>query len=136
MRFGEEFKYDFIIDNKLNIQKQVIPTMLLQPIVENAVNHGVFHNQGKGVVEIVFNYINKNTYKVIITDDGIGVKRSKEVQQKSLKNLKSKLHSTQILKERLELLNRNKIWDINYKLTSDLSDDKGTSVQLIFTKNG
>ena len=136
MRFGEEFKYDFIIDNKLNIQKQVIPTMLLQPIVENAVNHGVFHNQGKGVVEIVFNYINKNTYKVIITDDGIGMKRSKEIQQKSLKNLKSKLHSTQILKERLELLNRNKIWDISYKLTSDLSDDKGTSVQLIFTKNG
>ena len=129
MRFGKDFNYKFSIDSHLNLTKNNIPTMLLQPIVENAVNHGIFHNGGKGLIEILFDFIDAKSYKVTIIDDGVGIKKSKEIQQNSLKNHTSK--SNEILNERIELLNQSKLWYVSHKVI----DNNGTTVQLIFTKN-
>jgi len=135
MRFGDDFKYKFNIDKKLNTQENKIPTMLLQPIVENAVNHGVFHNGGKGCIEISFSSVSSNSYKVEIKDDGVGIKKSKEIQSKSLKKNNSKARSSQVLTERINLLNQSNKWSVKYKLTDNSSTFGGTSVQLIFEKN-
>ena len=136
MRFGKDFKYKFNVDKKLNISKNTIPTMLLQPIVENAVNHGVFHNGGKGLIEISFNFINNKSYEIIITDDGVGVEKSKEIQKQSLKKaIKSTAKSTEVINERIELLNQSALWNVTYKLTDNSKITKGTSVQLTFRKN-
>jgi ligand-binding sensor domain-containing protein len=135
MRFGDDFKYKFNIDKKLDIQDSKIPTMLLQPIVENAVNHGIFHNGGKGCVEISFIFIENNTYQIIIKDDGVGIKKSKEIQNKSLKNNTSKTRSSQVLTERIDLLNQSKKWNVAYKLIDSFTVNSGTTVQLTFKKN-
>ncbi|WP_415376518.1 sensor histidine kinase [Patiriisocius sp. Uisw_017] len=50
MRFGADFKFHFNIDPQLNKDIK-IPSMLLQPIVENAVNHGLFRLEINGEVE-------------------------------------------------------------------------------------
>jgi len=133
MRFGKNFNFDFYIDGSLDLNNTSIPTMLLQPIVENAVNHGLFHKEGKGIIEIFFTFINNKSFEVNIIDDGIGLKKSKEIQQKSLKNNthSNKTNSTMVLNDRIALLNQSKQWHVSYKLT----ENKGTSVQLIFTKN-
>lgn len=106
--------------------------MLLQPIVENAVNHGLFHKPEKGKVEIDVKYINNETFKVSITDDGIGIKKAKEIFKNSTKNYQS--HSTDVLQERLLLLKQSKEWEIEYEI-KDLSDKSlksGTEVNIIF----
>ena len=136
MRFGNDFKFNFILDKNLNLNKYKIPTMLLQPIVENAVNHGVFHNGGKGLIEITFNSVNHKTYQVIIKDDGVGVEKSRKIQQQSLKvKRKSNANSTDVINERIELLNESNLWIVNYKLIDHSKTIGGTTVQLTFTKN-
>ncbi|HFS67323.1 MAG TPA: hypothetical protein ENK67_03835, partial [Flavobacteriia bacterium] len=108
-----------------------IPTMLLQPIVENAVNHGVFHNKGKGMVNVTFNLISNSKLIVTISDNGVGIKKSEEIQKKSLHKQKQN-SSTQVIKERIELLNQYKKWFVTYKL---INKELGTTVQLTFIKN-
>jgi len=134
MRFGDEFNFCINIDPALNLNHVEIPTMLLQPIVENAVNHGIFHKQGKGTICLDFKKIDDNSFQVQISDDGIGIKKSKEINKKSLKRHTSR--STEILQKRIELLNLSGKWKITYKL-EDLSEKEGrynTVVTLKITK--
>ncbi len=132
MRFGDHFHYKIIIDPTIDMETK-IPTMLLQPIVENSVNHGVFHNNRKGTVTIKVTYTSRNNIVISISDDGVGIKKSKEIQEKSLKQHVSK--STLILEDRILLINNSKEWHINYAIT-DLSDGikTGTEVTLTFIK--
>ncbi len=118
MRFGDDFNYCFDIDPDLDLEQVEIPTLLLQPIVENAVNHGIFHKNGKGTICLFFKKLNTNTFEVKIMDDGVGVKRSKEINEKSLKKHQSR--STQILQDRIKLLNKSGQWQIIY-LIEDLT---------------
>ncbi len=131
MRFGKDFNFNIKVINPKYQDQFTIPTMLLQPIVENAVNHGLFHNKGKGQIDITFNLKSKNEIEVIISDNGIGIKKSKEIQQKSIYQQK-KNNSTQVIKERIALLNHAKKWKVTYKL---IEKEIGTTVQLTFIKN-
>ncbi len=136
MRFGNKLSFQFIIDKQLAINEMKIPTMLLQPIVENAVNHGVFHKKENGVIVISFKAKSKQKYVVIIADDGVGVLQSKAIQQQSLKNsLENKKHSsTHVIQERIALLNKSKKWQIAYQIIENNPLHKsGTTVQLTFT---
>jgi len=132
LRFGEKLNFQIIRDPKLS-PSQSIPAMLLQPIVENAVNHGLFHKQSPGFIKIEFRRIKASTYRVIIEDDGVGRKKSDEIKQSSLRKHESK--STRILEDRIHLLNQSKRWNIQYEI-SDLNQtaDTGTRVSLIFER--
>lgn len=127
LRFEEKLKFDINIDQNIDTEEQEIPSMLLQPIVENAVNHGLFHKKGNGRIYIHFKNIHPNTIQVIIEDDGIGFNRAKEIFKSSAKNYQSR--SSEVLRERLELLNRSKNWLIDYKLTDKEEMDK-TNISL------
>ena len=132
MRFGKDFIYKFNIDEKLNLTKQKIPSMLLQPIVENSVNHGLFHNEGKGIITVEFIHRASNKFDVIITDNGVGLQKAKEIKENSLKTHISK--SNELLKNRIELLNQSNEWSITYTII-ELVNGNGTSVKLTFRNN-
>jgi hypothetical protein len=134
MRFGEDFNFCIKIDPQLNLDQIEIPTMLLQPIVENAVNHGIFHKQGKGTICLEFKKLEENSFQITISDDGIGIKKSKEINKKSLKKHTSR--STEILMKRIKLLNLSGKWKIDYNLAdhSDNNEKYNTIVTLKITK--
>ncbi len=135
MRFPEKLDYCIHTDPEINIDKVTIPTLLLQPIVENAVNHGIFHKKSKGTVCIEFRYIDENSYEVLIKDDGIGIKKSAEINKKSLKKHQSR--STQILMDRIKLLNTSGKWQIVYELKDETDNEQityNTIVNLKITK--
>jgi hypothetical protein len=132
MRFGDNFNYQFILDKSINLNEQKIPSMLLQPIVENAVNHGLFHNQGKGLIKIEFLKDSQNDFIVKISDNGVGLKKAKEIKENSIKKHLSK--SSEIIKNRIELLNQSKEWFITYSI-KELNNTTGTVVQLTFKNN-
>jgi len=131
LRFEDKLDYKIIVDPKIDIEEQTMPSMILQPIVENAVNHGLFHKQSNGLVTITFKFIDIFSFKVCIEDDGIGIKKAKEIYKNSSKNYQSS--SSAVLNERLELLNLSKNWEIIYTIT-DLQSNKtsGTLVELTF----
>ncbi|MCT4699434.1 sensor histidine kinase [Tenacibaculum haliotis] len=133
MRFGDDFKFSFNVDKTLNLETK-IPTMLLQPIVENAVNHGLFHKKGKGLINISLkNSTFKNEFIIAIRDDGVGFLKSKEIQKKSIKKHTSK--STLIIADKIKLINQSLQWHISQEVI-DLSREKssGTLVLLTFKK--
>ena len=55
LRFEEKLNYEIKVDTELDIDEESMPPMILQPLVENAINHGLFHKKGKGKVCVVFN---------------------------------------------------------------------------------
>jgi two-component sensor histidine kinase len=129
MRFGD--KLSFYIEKDMDLKQNIkLPSMILQPIVENAVNHGIFHKKGKGTVRISITKPNTTDLKVSIKDDGIGINQS--LKQRNNRD-KTKRSSENIL-TRIQLLNATKKWDISYDI-KDLSREKktGTIVVLYFS---
>jgi ligand-binding sensor domain-containing protein/anti-sigma regulatory factor (Ser/Thr protein kinase) len=129
MRFGEKLSYHIHTDPKLNKEQWKIPSLLLQPIVENAVNHGIFHSNKLGLVSIKFNKKNEQKLEVVIEDNGVGMDKTRAIYENSLKKHTSK--STQILQSRIDLLNQTKQFYIEYSV-QDLGSKltSGTRVTL------
>ncbi|XZF13765.1 histidine kinase [Chitinophagaceae bacterium MMS25-I14] len=81
-RFEEKFDYEFIVDNKVPAGNILIPSLLLQPLIENAINHGLFHKAGKGMLRISFEQGVDNTQLICtVDDDGIGRRESAYIKE-------------------------------------------------------
>lgn len=128
LRFEDKITYSITKDDHLD-EDEVIPTMLLQPIVENAVNHGIFHKKGKGNISVHFETVTENSYKVTIQDDGIGLEKSKKIFEQSGKKLNDR--SSTVLSDRLQLLEYSKTWKVDYSL-EDRTDTSGAIATLTF----
>lgn len=129
LRFREKFNFTIVVDPKLDTSKTKIPTMLLQPTVENAVNHGIFNKLGNGNITIEFVKLNENSFQVTILDDGVGyLKTSKEES--------GKLKSSGVIQNRIYILNQTGNWDVKYHITEVFIDkkDKGTKVTFTITR--
>ena len=73
-RFGDKFDVDFNVDPEiLDFQ---IPKLILQPLVENCINHGICNGPGKGLVTIR-GYHENNTLLLEVEDNGIGIDEEK-----------------------------------------------------------
>ena len=107
LRFKEKLEYHIKLDPYLNLQETKIPTMLLQPIVENAVNHGIFNKEKSGSIDLNFTNQGENEFTVQIVDNGVGFANSK-------KKLEGRISSSTVLQSRLEILNRSKQWVITF----------------------
>jgi two-component system, sensor histidine kinase YesM len=76
IRFGNRIVYDIDVDEKvLNCR---VPSMILQPLVENAMNHGIEPKMGQRTLRISAQKV-ENEIHLVIYDDGIGIKKEKIV---------------------------------------------------------
>lgn len=118
--------FDFTISKTASVEEDMlIPPMLIQPLVENAIIHGILPKQEKGKIELHFEVQNNQLY-VTVQDDGIGIENSKKEKENQVELHKSLALS--IIKERLEILqkNSNQSTKLEYKQT-----DTGTTVLLV-----
>ncbi|OUS18072.1 hypothetical protein A9Q93_04035 [Nonlabens dokdonensis] len=122
LRFKNKLNYEIIVDPDLNL-KEKLPCMLLQPIVENAVNHGVFNKDIPGKVTIRFKKLNSQHIQIYVQDDGIGYSLNKEDQR---------YKSSTVLEDRLRYLNDSRVWEIKIKRKSLTADDKYPGHKVIF----
>ncbi len=115
MRFEDRFEVNFEIDKDLQMDSIYLPSMLLQPFVENAINHGLFNKEEKGNLCLkVYSSDDVDKIVVVIEDDGVGRKMANEIKAKSIKNYKSR--STQIVDERLAVLEKVEDFKIKIKI--------------------
>ena len=75
-RFGEKIKLVWSISPKVDSLTQEIPSFTLQPLVENAVVHGILPSLENGTVKIRIHYITGFLY-IKISDTGVGINREK-----------------------------------------------------------
>jgi hypothetical protein len=101
LRFEEKFEYEISVSPDLQPDAIKIPSMLLQPFVENAINHGLIHRAEKGKLSVTFNYIpEKNQLECIIDDNGVG--RGKSAQINQLNKNTHVSQGTKIVEERVD----------------------------------
>ena len=76
-RFGEKLHIIFNIEDDLDVK---IPSLIIQPIVENSIKHGILEGKGTGTVTIEIKKNPEGNVMIVIEDDGIGI--SKEIIEK------------------------------------------------------
>jgi sensor histidine kinase YesM len=103
-RFSEDFEYEIKTENISDADHIKIPAMLLQPYIENAVKHGLLHKNGKKHLSVVFKK-EQNNLRISIDDNGIGMKKSAEIN--AIKNKNHRSFATVAMQTRIDLLNKN-----------------------------
>jgi len=134
-RFKDKFEYSVTIDETLKINEFVIPPMLLQPYVENAVWHGLRYKKEMGLLSINFKQVDSETVKITIADNGIGRKKSKELKTDHQKKQQSKGMGN--IQSRISILNemyQDKV-DVFIEDYSEDENQIGTKVVLILKKD-
>lgn len=71
LRFEERLSYFIQVGEEINANELLLPSMLVQPLVENAIRHGIMHRAGGGKVEVRFFMENKKLL-CEVEDDGVG----------------------------------------------------------------
>lgn len=117
--------FDFQINIKNpSIHNATIPTMLLQPYIENAVIHGLSHKLGNRNLWVNFEISAQNQLEIEIKDNGIGLTKANEINKKNTN--KNTSFATKATLERLEIINRN---DLKIAVaTNELFDSNEKSV--------
>ncbi|MCU0320999.1 MAG: histidine kinase [Chitinophagaceae bacterium] len=127
MRFEDSFDYSIQVAATLRKDSTQIPSMLIQPYVENAIKHGLLHRKTNRVLQIVFEK-NDNYLQVIIDDNGIGRKRSEEINKSNQRRHQS--FALAANKKRLDILKQH-FNNINLTIIdkiSPLGEPEGTRV--------
>jgi tetratricopeptide (TPR) repeat protein len=122
-RFPEKFQYHFEIDNDIEQDEVVIPSMIIQPFIENSIEHGFNEINYTGELKILFSIKEKELFIQII-DNGKGFT--------DIKNDKHKHNSraTQIINDRLYLLNSQYKCKANYSLEKN-ENNPGVTVKIL-----
>jgi tetratricopeptide (TPR) repeat protein len=130
-RFRDKFEYEIIMDEAINAESVMLPPMLIQPYIENAVWHGLRYKETPGHLTLSFQQEN-GQLRVSIIDDGIGRKKSAELKTVNQK----KHHSTGLKNIQERLLILNKVYKTNYTIDIENgADGTGTHVTLILPTN-
>jgi len=128
MRYEDSFDFEIERLNEEVMQQVLIPPMLIQPFVENAILHGVAHAENRGKIAVQLE-LQHEALLVTITDNGPGIRTLKKQPDGKKKSL-----STTISRERLEILSKEKGVEVQVNIL-DLHemDSKlmGTRVELI-----
>ena len=123
MRFEGEFTSETDIDPQLPLQTTLIPPMIIQPFIENAIKHGLLMLEKPGHLKIEVRKLNETKYQFVIEDNGIGRKRAGELKNNGSQAYKSK--GLELTNNRIQLLNENSQTGQFLITTIDLFDDKG-----------
>lgn len=123
---NESYQYSISVDNTIDSDVFQIPPMLIQPFVENAIEHAFTENLNPKIIDINLNYSNKNLI-CTITDNGIGINAQKDIKNGNKTSL-----ATTITSERLKILSN----DLKVKGWVTIEDrqnynEQGTIVTLV-----
>jgi hypothetical protein len=122
MRFDNRIETAFCIGAEVDAYHSKIPTMLLQPFVENVFVHAFNASHPSPKLTISFEMLSKNILECKIIDNGMSLNATK----------KTKIHQSkgiQLTKERLSLLQNSNVNPIDIQLT----ENKGTTVTIRLT---
>jgi signal transduction histidine kinase len=123
------FTFEVVLPEAVPVSDISLPPMLLQPFVENAIEHGFRLGKKKGHLSLHFE-MEGETLCCRIADDGIGRQAAAELQASSMGSFKSR--GTALVYERIRLLN-----NMGQQIELDIADRPGggTVVQLMIQTN-
>ena len=121
-RYEDKLEYSIEIDK--NLENIVVPKLILQPIVENAIYHGIKNNDNNGFIKIKsFNYGDK--FEILVIDNGVGFKNSKTHSQMKMGGI-----GIENVDKRIKFF-----YGVEYGVTIDEKVEKGAVVKISFPLN-
>jgi len=131
LRFEDSLEVKFAVNQRLDTDNIKIPAMLIQPYVENAVVHGLFHKKGSKYLFIKIDKTEGEYLEIIIEDNGIGRTKSQMINQHHRGH---ESFANEANEKRIDLLNQYSgkkiILEITDK-TDELGVGTGTIVKLL-----
>lgn len=122
-RFGNKFNYTIKVDPAIDKEEISLPSMLLQPYVENAIWHGIMPKDAGGNIEITMEVVEQEFLLIYIIDDGVGIENSQ-----SLKKGTHQSKGMSLTQERVQLLNQ--IESISIQISIHQRGNSGTMVTI------
>jgi hypothetical protein len=130
-RFDNKFVCEYSIAEDVNINTIMIPPMLLQPFVENAIWHGLMQKEGEGTITVEIKKKDEDFLLISIADDGIGRQKAAELKSKSATH---QSHGLKVTSQRIDMMNRLNSTGARVNII-DLKDDQGqatgTKVEMV-----
>lgn len=131
MRFEEKFDFQVQTEAEVDLEEVMVPPLILQPFLENAIWHGLMHKKGKGNIVIQI-YPENGHLKCIVQDNGIGRKAAAGYQSNSPETHQSK--GLKLTTDRIQLMHDEFLEKETVRIL-DLEDDEGkaagTRVEII-----
>jgi len=127
-RFENLHEFDVEVGEGVNVYAEKIPALLLQPLVENAINHGLFHKSVPGRLLLRFEKGGDGELVCIVDDDGVGREKSKEIGAE-VKH-KTQSYGTDLIKELIETFNKYEPVNISIEYIDKQPPETGTTVVL------
>ena len=133
LRFENRLKYFIEVSDELEEDIMGVPTMIIQPYVENAIEHGL-RSRDKGEIRISFEPADQDNILCTVTDNGIGRVEATRIRQSDPLHGQHKSRGTSITEKRLQVFHNSD--EGVFVKTIDLFDPQtgqaaGTRVELI-----
>jgi ligand-binding sensor domain-containing protein/putative methionine-R-sulfoxide reductase with GAF domain/two-component sensor histidine kinase len=127
------FDYSIEIDEQLEPEDILIPPLIIQPLVENAIWHGLMHKEGARLLTITFKNSIDEHMVCTVDDNGIGRAQASSIGKNNLNNFAYQSKSTALIKERLRLLEIKTGKPANIEVEDKHSEGRstGTSIKVI-----
>ncbi|MCX6280019.1 MAG: histidine kinase [Bacteroidetes bacterium] len=122
VRYSGKFDYSIIVDEMIELENMLIPPMLAQPFIENAIEHGIRYKETPGNIKVRFQ-LKGGLIKVEVEDDGVGREKAHEIEAKQ--KIRHRSMAISITRDRLDILNKN----LKNKIRMEIIDLKDFSGQ-------
>lgn len=136
MRFKDKFSYEIEVEKEVSIEELKVPSMLLQPFLENSIWHGLLPKEEKGLVLLSIASDQNGQIIFTITDNGIGIDSSKASKILDENHISKGMDISQ---GRLELITRitgsKAYMEGPYEIQDDEGSVTGTEVRLFLPKD-
>ena len=121
LRFKNEFQFNLIIDENIDVNEILIPSLITQTFIENAIWHGLIplKNKRNPLLKIEL-LLNNNFPTIIIEDNGVGRDMSNPIKETS--------KGTKLIMDKIENLNRLSKTTSNKIEIIDLFDDEKNQI--------
>ncbi|MEZ5038401.1 MAG: histidine kinase [Saprospiraceae bacterium] len=120
LRLDDNLTYYLKVDEHVNQDEVHIPSMLLQPFVENAIWHGIQKKQAPGILKVEIKQKEGKYLECMVEDDGIGREKARQMEENSVLDRQS--WGLSITEERIKALKNISGSELDI---IDLYDDKG-----------
>lgn len=123
LRMGPDFSYRITVEEDIDTEAIMIPGMIIQPFIENAIVHGLAGKKGHRELVIAFSMPSDFYLVCEIRDNGIGREEARRMKKASHELLHHESKGIRLVKERLDLLSQ----DPEYRTKVDIIDLKEDS---------
>ncbi len=134
IRFDHVFEYRLMLDHSIDPAQVVIPPLIIQPYVENAIWHGLLYRERPGGLLLLEIKRVDELLSIKVEDNGVGRQAATDMRSRSA--LKKKSHGMKITGERLDIVNTT--YDVNTNIeVEDLYDEnkQGCGTRVLITLN-